>query len=194
MLHFNMEATLKLITHVPPSWTIEKTANEFGVSKFMVNKARKMKKAKGILPDISPIKARKLSEESKTKVIDFYNDDEVSRMCPVSVKNSEGKQILVQKRLLRANLRELYLHYKEKSSGEHVGFSKFCELRPRWCITVGAKGMHSAVCVCEYHQNIKLLLDSLPGPKLDHPGADGAKRRAMVLIPPGYLHPGERKH
>ena len=138
----------------------------------MVNKARKLKKAKGILPDISPIKARKLSEESKTKVIDFYNDDEVSRMCPgkkdfVSVKNSEGKPVHVQKRLLLANLRELYLHYKEKSNGEHVGFSKFCELRPRWCIAVGAKGMHS-VCVCEYHQNVKLLLASLPGPKLDH--------------------------
>jgi hypothetical protein len=28
-----------------------------------------------------------------------------------------------------------------------------------------------------------------PGPR-----ADGAKRRARVLIPPGYLHPGKRKH
>ena len=27
-----------------------------------------------------------------------------------------------------------------------------------------------------------------------HPRADGAKRRARVLIPPGYLHPGKRKH
>jgi hypothetical protein len=27
-----------------------------------------------------------------------------------------------------------------------------------------------------------------------NPRADGAKRRAMVLIPPGYLHPGKRKH
>ncbi len=39
--------------------------------------------------------------------------------------------------------------------------------RVAWCITVGAKGMHS-VCVCEYHQNVKLLLDSLPRAKLDH--------------------------
>ena len=43
-------------------------------------------------------------------------------MCPgkkdfLSVKNSEGKRVHVQKRLLLANLRELYLHYKEKSSG-----------------------------------------------------------------------------
>jgi hypothetical protein len=26
------------------------------------------------------------------------------------------------------------------------------------------------------------------------PRTDGAKRRARVLIPPGYLHPGKRKH
>ena len=27
-----------------------------------------------------------------------------------------------------------------------------------------------------------------------NPRADDAKRRARVLIPPGYLHPGKRKH
>ena len=27
-----------------------------------------------------------------------------------------------------------------------------------------------------------------------YPRANGAKRRARVLIPPGYLHPGKRKH
>ena len=27
-----------------------------------------------------------------------------------------------------------------------------------------------------------------------NPRAGGAKRRARVLIPPGYLHPGKRKH
>jgi hypothetical protein len=29
---------------------------------------------------------------------------------------------------------------------------------------------------------------------ISSPRADGAKRRARVLIPPGYLHPGKRKH
>lgn len=34
-----------------------------------------------------------------------------------------------------------------------VGFSKFCELQPKWCIPVGGtSGIHS-VCVCEHHQN-----------------------------------------
>jgi hypothetical protein len=31
-------------------------------------------------------------------------------------------------------------------------------------------------------------------PSQSDPRADGAKRRARVLIPPGYLHPGKRKH
>ena len=30
--------------------------------------------------------------------------------------------------------------------------------------------------------------------RLDNLRADGAKRRAGVLIPPGYLNPGKRKH
>jgi hypothetical protein len=30
--------------------------------------------------------------------------------------------------------------------------------------------------------------------KYTYPRAGGAKRRARVLIPPGYLHPGKRKH
>jgi hypothetical protein len=29
---------------------------------------------------------------------------------------------------------------------------------------------------------------------LNNPRADGAKRRARILIPPGYLHQGKRKH
>ena len=44
----------------------------------------------------------------------------------------------------------------------------------------------------------KFLTDNLGlqtlGNLIYYPRADGAKRRARVLIPPGYLHPGKRKH
>ena len=33
----------------------------------------------------------------------------------------------------------------------------FALLCPKWCISVGAAGTHN-VCVCTYHQNIKLML------------------------------------
>ena len=36
-------------------------------------------------------------------------------------------------------------------------FSPFCQLKPKWFVTVGHSGIH-IVCVCHYHQNIKLML------------------------------------
>lgn len=47
-----------------------------------------------------------------------------------------------QKRLLRCNLREAYQEYKKRTGGG-VGLSKFCELRPKQCITVGSNGSHA---------------------------------------------------
>ncbi|XP_033127584.1 uncharacterized protein LOC117125231, partial [Anneissia japonica] len=87
-------------------------------------------------------------------------------MCPgkkdcVAIKTSNEK-VYQQKRLILVNLKELYLEYKKKHPNDSVGFSKFCELRPSWCRPVTASGMHS-VCVCQIHQNVKLLTAALPG-------------------------------
>ena len=46
----------------------------------------------------------------------------------------------------------------------HVEFLKLeiCQLRPKWCITMdSSSGMHS-VCVCEIHQNCKLMATAFP--------------------------------
>ena len=60
-----------------------------------------------------------------------------------------------QKCILLANLKELYLEFI-KSNDDEISFSKFCELRrPKWCVTVNSRGMHS-VCVCQQHQKVKL--------------------------------------
>ena len=60
------------------------------------------------------------------------------------------------------NLKELHLEFK-KGTDIKIGFSNFCELRPKWCIPVGsASGAHS-VCVCKYHQNAKLIVFAIPG-------------------------------
>jgi len=54
-------------------------------------------------------------------------------------------------------LNELFAAFKLKHPEIKLGFSKFCSLRPKWCILAGAAGTHS-VCVCVVHQNMKLLL------------------------------------
>lgn len=45
-----------------------------------------------------------------------------------------------------------------------VGFYKFCDFRPKWCMTVVARGAQSmCVCVCEIHKNVKLMITVMPG-------------------------------
>ena len=72
---------------------------------------------------------------------------------------STGNKVHLQKSLLLSNLKELYVAYKERYPDHKIGLSKFCELRPKWCVTVLSSGTHS-VCVCTQYQNTKLLADS----------------------------------
>jgi hypothetical protein len=78
-----------------------------------------------------------------------------------SVKQLNGKRLKIQKRLLLINIKELYDEYKKKYSsvGAVCKLSVFFENRPAYVINVGASGIHS-VCVCLYHQNVKLMLDA----------------------------------
>ena len=70
---------------------------------------------------------------------------------------SVAKNVHKQQRLLLCNLKELYSAFKERYPDAKVGFSKFCSLRPKSCISVGSSGTHS-VCVCTSHQNAQLLV------------------------------------
>lgn len=111
-----------------------------------------MRKKKGV----------EIDKDTKQKVLKFYEDDENSRLCPgkkgcVKVITN-GQKSYMQKRLILSNLNELFVAFKKTHPECKIGRSKFCELRPKWCILAGASGTHS-VCVCIYHQNIKLMID-----------------------------------
>ena len=159
---------ISLLTIVPNSWTIPKTVEQLshlGVTEYLVRRARKMKMDHGILPNVTPSLGRPLSAATKEKVIDFYNNDEISRILPgkkdYKTIREGGLREQRQKRLILMNLNEAYQLFKEKYTDVKIGISKFCELRPKECITVGASGSHS-VCVCTSHQNVKLMLSSFP--------------------------------
>ena len=63
------------------------------------------------------------------------------------------------------NLQELYTAFKEKHPNVNIRFSKFCALRPKWCVLAGSKMTHS-VCVCSAHQN-GCVASQCNGPGLD---------------------------
>ena len=146
------QEVVQLLTIAPTSWSISTVAEEFKVSEYLVRKARNLRETSGILANAERKKGHALSTEIEAAVKSFYEDDEFSRICPgkkdyVSVR-VDGQKQHFQKRLILCNLNELYASFKQKTS-MRIGFSKFCELRPKWCVTVGSAGSHT-VCVCVY--------------------------------------------
>ncbi|MCH2405824.1 MAG: hypothetical protein MK200_06485 [Nitrosopumilus sp.] len=156
---------LQLLTISPESWTIEKRAKEFGVTVHAIKRSKALKKEFGIIPEVASKIGKSLSEDTIYKVKMFYQDDEFTRMCPgakeyksVRINNDKVK---MQKRLHLVNLKELHLEFKKKHPDNPIGLSKFCELRPKWVVSAGDSGCQN-VCVCEQHQNIKLLVNAVP--------------------------------
>lgn len=144
---------ISLLTLAPSSWSRKRIAQYFGASERQVRLAMSMKKEKGILSCSTQRLNRPLDESTKSSVRNFYEDELVSICLP-------GKKDVVrgsQKRLLLINLKEAYEEWKKSNNGVKCGFSKFAALRPKHCLLAGASGTHS-VCVCLYHQNLKLLL------------------------------------
>ena len=74
------------------------------------------------------------------------------------VKEYINRNIATCKSVL--NLEEFYSSSKEKHPSVNIGFSKFCVLRPKWCVLAGSKMTHF-VCVCSTHQNVVLLVDAM---------------------------------
>jgi hypothetical protein len=129
---------LSLLTLAPASWTLKQISEHFGVSEYSAAQALELKKKSGILakPE-AKISSRRLTDDDKQRVIDFYISDEYSRQLPgmksvKSVKQPDGKRLKVQKRLLLLNIDELHGEYKKKFKDivgiKTVGFSAFADL------------------------------------------------------------------
>ena len=152
----------QILTLLPRSWSCSRIEKEFGVSKYIARRAKKLQEEKG--PMSYPEQKRagnELPEATVKAVQDYFNRDEVSRAMPgkkdcVSVRIG-GIRKKVQKRLLLSTLREAFHHFHEIIPGHKIGLSKFMELRPKHVVLPSSSGTHT-VCVCLYHQNPKLMI------------------------------------
>lgn len=150
---------IQVLTLVPQNWSNIKAATFFNVTEHMVRTAKRLASEKGVLSLPDPRKGQELPVETLQLVHIFYHDEEFTREMPGKkdcVSISRNKHM--QKRLILCNLHELFTAFKLQNPLAKIGFSKFCSLRPKWCVLPGAPGTHS-VCVCTAHQNTKLLLD-----------------------------------
>lgn len=154
---------VQILTIVVGNISIADIQKIFNTTYFLIQTAIKLKEEKGILAVPDPRLGKKLTTSVISKVVDFYCSDRFSHVRLMPGRKdcvSISKGVYEQKRILLSNLRELYKDFKTEYPDEKIGFSKFCSLRPKFCILPGASGTHS-VCVCVYHQNFKLLLQAV---------------------------------
>ena len=106
--------------------------------------------------------SRAVSEELMKKVIDFYTDNEISWQAPGKrdyiIVRENGNKHKVQKKHLLSTLKEAHAMFI-KEYKEEISFSKFCELRPKHVLLLNQ--LPHNVCVCRYHEDIRLLLNTL---------------------------------
>lgn len=162
----NYQDKLKILSVLPKSWPAFRIQKEFNVSYFFANKTKNLVEHQGILCNMAKkIGPTKLNEETAKKVQEFYRCDDISRVCPGKrdyVRYNENmEKITIQRRLVLMNLNEAYQLFKEEFPNEKIGFSKFASIRPPECtLALETYGTHTT-CVCLYHQNVKLITDSL---------------------------------
>ena len=134
---------IKFLTLAPDYWPIKMIQEYFNVTEYCVRKSRCIFKEKGILYKPDKKIGNKIDENTALLVKQFYEDDKYSRIMP-GAKDfvSIAKNQHMQKRLLLSNLKELYSSFKNEYPDAKIGFSKFSQMKPKWCVLPGAKGTH----------------------------------------------------
>ena len=139
------------------------------VKKALPNSPRKIKVVVSKLADISGVKKfhlshssnRKLPETTKAFVEKFFLLDSVSRQAPgirdYVIVRFHGKKAKLQKRHMLWSLKETYSLFTQEHPNVKISFSKFCSLRPPNVLL--SKMMPRNVCLCQQHDNFKLLCE-----------------------------------
>lgn len=158
----------KILSILPRDWNATKIRQVFGESAsfWIIKQTKKLVKKSGVLCDTTKrIASHTIDQNTFERVQEFYRNDNVSRSCPGIREyvrcNTDGNYEKVQRRLILMNLNEAFQIFKEENPGHKIGFSKFASIRPKECVLAGSThGIHTT-CVCVYHQNVKLIFDSL---------------------------------
>ena len=154
-----------ILTIVPCNLSTSKVAEVFNISEQNARKARRLRLQKGILSMPEWKQSVGISQKTKQTVLVFYVSEEISHLLRekkdcVSIQLPDKTKMKKQKQLLLSNISEIYAQLEKENPERKIGFSTFALLCPKWCIPVGAASTNN-VCVCTYHQNVKLTLAAM---------------------------------
>lgn len=117
------------------------------------------------------------SYDVKSRVKDFYLRNDMSWVSPgrkdcITVIR-DGEKVREQKHYLVMTVKEAHALYQQEYPNDKMQLSAFKTLRPDTVLLESA--MPHNVCVCQYHENVTMLLDALSDP-LNSP----ANHRALL--------------
>ncbi|XP_067247442.1 uncharacterized protein [Chanodichthys erythropterus] len=158
-----------LSQHTSVSSLLEGRSNEFLLLflKVQTKKAviKKIVDAVGFIEhsEIKQVDLSGTTDHTEEKVKQFYVRDDISRQAPgrkdsVTIRE-DGVKKTCQKRHLSMSVLEAYRVFQDEYPEIKIGKSKFAALRPREVFTK-AETPHN-VCLCKYHENTQMLLESV---------------------------------
>ena len=109
---------------------------------------------------------RSISIDVKKAVEEFYNRDDISYQMPgkqdfIVTNDDSGQRVTLQKRILLFTIREAHELFLTENQHKNISLSttSFSELRPTHVLIQSS--MPHRNCLCSYHENVNLLLNSL---------------------------------
>jgi hypothetical protein len=106
---------------------------------------------------------RRVSEATISKVQAFYVQDSVSRQAPgrrdFVTTWQNGKKEHLQKRHMMFSLKEAHALFQEEHPDVKIGLTKFSSFRPVNVLSCSETPRN--VCLCQRHENIRLICDCL---------------------------------
>lgn len=103
-------------------------------------------------------RVNKINEIVKQDIRNFFEDDEVSMVCPGKKDCITKYKIKQQKRVLTDTLKNCHVKFLGKVDYK-IGYVSFCKLKPFW--VVQHKVSERNTCLCKVHANIDFLVSAL---------------------------------
>ena len=151
-----------------PKNSKEREAFQKSVSGTVIKKYRMLNMTKHFLPknrtnkDILKTDAKRrvcvVTPEIRSEIVNFFEKDEVSRMCPGKrdfIKRGATKK---QKRILLNTVKELHPKFM-KNTGIKLSYMTLLRNKPFWVINPTAKDRDT--CLCVRHENFAFMVNKL---------------------------------
>ena len=155
----NPDEQIRLLTLAPPEWGRVKVEEYFECSRYLAQKSISLRVSYGKLA--VPVDWRGntcLDPLLVQEIIDFYNDDAISRQSPNKrdVIHIQKNPIAIRHMLMTVGQAyQLFVQQLQaKQALSSVQKSSFYNLCPKW---IKIKRPHD-VCTCIYHENFELLI------------------------------------